>query len=106
MGVERYVSQDMTCINKSGTWTIQIGDTSMNTRNAAYLSITNYKKLKEDYLGYVEQTRTPLSENDVTDFLKEAREASFMDLGGYVVFFIRKRGEYCLRHSKPVIEMS
>lgn len=108
MPIEKYISDDATCthkINGEEIWEVKIGERSIKIKDAAYLSTENYQELKEDYFDYSKKIASSLSKEDVEDFISEAREKNFKDLGGYVVFFLYLRGEYVIRHTKFVREI-
>ena len=108
MPIKKFLSDDAICTRKTNgeeIWEVRIGDKSIKIKDAAYLSFKKYQELKDDYIGYSQKTEKPVSKEDVEDFISEARAENFKDLGGYVVFFLKLKGEYQIRHTKFVREI-
>ena len=101
MTLEMFIAENAVFTRKRNTgeeWEIQQKKGKVKIKHAAYLSIDKYNQLKEKYSGYLDS----LDIYDAEDFIEEARQESFAEPGGYVVFFRRKKENYVLTHTKPV----
>jgi len=112
MHIENYISDDAICTrrtNEDETWEIIMRGRRLQTKKAAYVSINDYSGIKAGLISLLRKLKypvtekiPPLEESYAWDFIEEAREKEFRSVGGYVVFFIKEKGKYFLKHTREV----